>query len=272
MKTIKTSFTVVALAFCTTLLTGCHDDDNTIKIGTMAGPETELAEVAAQVAEKQYGLHIKIVTFSDYLQPNAALNDGSLQANAFQHEPYLNEQIATYHYNLIIAGKTFVYPMGIYSSSYHSLNDMPDNSQVAIPNDPTNEGRALLLLQTAGLITLPSLTDLNATPRDIVNNPKHLAFVELDAAQLARAYKDITLVVMNTNYAVPAGLYPSRDALFIENKNSPYANLIVIREADMDQPWVKPLVEAFHSPAVVDKAEELFQGQAVAAFTTPNAD
>lgn len=251
---------------CATLLTACNQDQQTIKVGTIAGPETELAQVAASVAAKKYGLKIKIVTFTDYTHPNAALNDGELQANVFQHTPYLNEQITAHHYDLAIAGKTFVYPMGIYSEHYRALSDVPDNAQVAIPNDPTNEGRALLLLQQAKLITLSANAGLDATPHDVVDNPKHLSFVEIDAAQLPRAFDDVALAVINTNYAIPAGLLPSKDALFIENNDSPYANLIVVRKADLNQPWVAQLVDAFHSQGVVDKANELFQGEALPAF------
>lgn len=267
ITSIKKSLTTSVFAVLTMFLVGCHDDDKTIKIGTIAGPETELAEVAAKVAEKRYGLHIKVVTFSDYLQPNAALDSGALQANVFQHTPYLNEQVAVHHYDLAIIGKTFVYPMGIYSAHYKSLDAIPDNSQVAIPNDPTNEGRALLLLQQAGLITISSEAGLIPSEQDITANPKKLDFVELDAAQLARAYQDISVAVINTNYAIPGGLLPSRDALFVENKETPYANLIVVRSADTNKPWAKELVDSFNSQAVLDKANELFQGQIVAAFT-----
>lgn len=272
ITSIRKGLTTSVFAVLTMILSGCHDDDKTIKIGTIAGPETELAQVAADVAEKRYGLHIKIVTFTDYLQPNRALSDGALQANVFQHKPYLNDQLDMYHYHFDIAGKTFVYPMGIYSAHYHSLSELPDNSQVAIPNDPTNEGRALMLLQHAGLIKLASAASLKATENDVTSNPKHLEFVELDAAQLARAYQDIALAVINTNYAIPGGLLPSRDALVVEDEHSPYANLIVIRSQDSGKPWVKELVDAFHSQEVVDKANQLFQGEVVAEFTVvPNA-
>ena len=264
---IKKSLTIAVLALTTLFLSACRDDEKTITIGTIAGPETELAEVATEVAQKRSHLHIKIVTFTDYLQPNSALNDDALQANVFQHAPYLVEQIAAHHYDLVIAGKTFIYPMGVYSMTYHDLSALPENSEVAIPNDPTNEGRALLLLQKAGVITVSPAAGLKATPRDITSNPKQLQFVELDAAQLARAYQDVAVAVINTNYAIPAGLLPSEDALFIEDKDSPYANLIVIRAKDAEKPWVKELVNSFHSQEVVDKANQLFQGQVVPAFT-----
>lgn len=267
LSIVKKGLVSSICAFCITLLTACHDDDQAIKVGTIAGPETEVAEVAAAVAAKDYGLNIKIVTFTDYIHPNAALNDGELQANVFQHTPYLNEQITSHHYDLAIVGKTFIYPMGIYSSHYHALAEVPNDAQIAIPNDPTNEGRALLLLQQAGLITLSPNAGLQATLHNITDNPKHFSFVELDAAQLPRAFRDVALAVINTNYAIPAGLLPSKDALFMENNDSPYANLIVVRQADVNQPWVKGLVDAFHSQEVVDKANELFQEQVVPAFT-----
>lgn len=267
----KTLASGLCVFFCIAGLTACGDDAQTIKVGTIAGPETELAHVAAAVAAKEFGLKVKIVTFTDYLQPNTALNEGELQANVFQHAPYLNEQIKSHHYELTAVGKTFIYPMGIYSTHYRSLAKVPANAQVAIPNDPTNEGRALLLLQNARLITLAPNVASQATLHDIIDNPKHFSFVELDAAQLPRAFGDVALAVLNTNYAIPAGLLPSKDALFIENNQSPYANLIVVRKADSNQPWVKSLVAAFNSSAVKDKANALFQGQIIVAFTPTDA-
>jgi len=272
---------VWALIAC--LLTACHDDEQSsgpneqtskqemvqaIRVGTIAGPETELMQAAAAVAKAQFDLDVKMIVFSDYIQPNEALNQGDLDANMFQHKPYLDEQSAEHHYQLAIAGKTFVYPMGLYSSRYKTLAEIPTHTRVAIPNDPTNEGRALLLLQKSGLITLKAEAGLKATVQEIAKNPKQLQFVELDAANLPRAFADVGLAVINTNYAIPAGLVPSQDAIVLEDKDSPYANLIVVRQADKDQPWVHELVKAFQSPQVADKAKQLFQDQAIPAWET----
>lgn len=230
----------------------------TITVGTIDGPETQLMETAAQVALQKYGLHVKIVTFSDYSTPNMALNDGSIDANMIQHEPFLQEQIKNRGYPFVIVGKTFIYPVGIYSRKIKQISETPDGAQVAIPNDPSNEARALLLLQNAGLITLKPGVTINATPLDIVSNPKHLRIVELEAPQLPRSLSDVTLAVINTNFAISGGLSPIRDALFHEDANSPYANIVVVRAKDISDPRFQELMEALHSQEVQDKAKELF--------------
>ncbi len=251
-------------------LTGCNDKSTTttatIKVGTIAGPETKLMEVAKQVAAKEYGLDVQIVTFTDYNQPNEALNNGSIDANMFQHQPYLDQSMAAHGYKLAVAGKTFIYPMGIYSKRYQQLTQIKDGDTVAIPNDPSNKSRALLLLQKAELLTLKDGGSASSTPLDITDNPYHLKIKALDAAQLSRVLPDVGLAVINTNYAVPAGLLPDRDALFIEGKDSPYANLIVVRMGDENNENVKHLVDALHSREVQAEAGKLFQGQVVAAW------
>ncbi|OAI49220.1 hypothetical protein AYO45_00540 [Gammaproteobacteria bacterium SCGC AG-212-F23] len=248
------------------LLIACSQDKNTLRVGTIAGPETELMEVAKQVAKEKYGLTIKIIEFSDYIEPNAALNDGSIDANMFQHQPFLQQQIKDRHYKLISIGKTFIYPMGIYSTKIKNLAAIPKKAIVAIPSDPSNEGRALLLLQQAGLIKLQVKAYLYATPADIEKNPHQLIFKELDAAQLARALPDVTLAVINTNYAIPAGLSPIKDALFHEDKNCPYANIIVIQEKMRNDPRMKLLVSAIQSEDVLNAAKTIFNNQAIPAW------
>lgn len=239
---------------------------NEIRIGTIAGPETELVEVAKNVAAQKYGLDVEIVQFTDYVLPNQALADGSIDANMFQHLPYLDETIAAKGYQLTPIGKTFIYPMGLYSSKIKSLNDVKPNAVVAIPNDPSNEARALLLLEKAGLIKLKDDTSLKVTPQDIIENPKQIKITELDAAQLPRVLKDVDLAAINTNYAMVAGLVPSKNALFLENTDSPYANIVVVRTKDMNDPKFAKLMEALHSPEVVSRAKTLFQGQAIPAW------
>lgn len=247
-------------------ITGCKQEANnsdSIKVGTISGPETELMTVAKEVAKRQFNLTVDIVEFSDYALPNAALSDGSLDANAFQHEPYLQSEMKNKGYKLAIIGKTFVYPMAIYSSKIKQLSDLSDHAMIAIPNDASNEARALILLSKAALISLKPGVSVTATPLDIVSNPKQLQFKELDAAQLPRVLPDVAISVINTNYAVPAGLYPNKDAIYIEDKTSPYVNLIVSREENAQDPRLKQLVQAFQSKEVLEKANELFKGQAV---------
>jgi D-methionine transport system substrate-binding protein len=249
-------------------LTACHQKEakNTIRVGTIAGPETQLMEVAKEVALQRYGLNVKIITFSDYNTPNEALANGDLDANAFQHIPYLDAQIKARGYKIVPIAKTFIYPMGIYSKKITKLAELTDGAKVAVANDPSNESRALLLLQAAKLITLKPNAGFNATKLDIASNPKHLQIVALDAAQLPRALSDVTLAVINTNYAIPVGLSPTKDALFVESTHSPYANIIAARADNKDDPRLKQLVSAFQSPEVMAEAKKLFGDGAIAAW------
>lgn len=239
-------------------------DPNTLIIGTIAGPETELVHVAQTVAQEQYGLTIKIIEFNDYNLPNEALRDGTIDANVYQHLPYLKEATQAHGYDFEMIGKTFIYPTGIYSNRFKSLNELPQKAIIALPNDPSNEVRALLLLQQAGLITVTSTPHM--TMRDIVHNPKNLVFKELDAAQLTRVLPDVDAAVINTNFALPAGLNPAKDALFIENNRSPYANLIVINRNTNKKVPLEHLVQALNSPEVKNKAKELFGDAAIPAW------
>lgn len=249
-------------------LTACHSKEakNTIKVGTIAGPETQLMAVAIKVAKQHYGLTVVDVPFSDYNTPNEALNDGSLDANMFQHLPYLQAQVKARGYKIVALGKTFLYPMGIYSKKITTLAQLKNGAKVAIPNDPSNEGRALLLLQKAHLIRLKKGVGFNATPIDISKNPRHLNFIELGAAQLPRALSDVTIAVINTNYAIPAGLSPAKNALFVEERDSPYANIIAAREDNKNDPRLQELVRALHSKAVLQAAKRIFGDGAIPAF------
>ena len=249
----------------TALLSSCHSQEakNVVRVGTMAGPETQLMLVAAKVAKKRYGLIIKDTTFSDYNMPNAALSDGSLDANAFQHIPFLDAQVKAHGYHIVSIGKTFVYPMGVYSHKIKNLKQLKDGAKVAIPNDPSNEARSLLLLQKHGLIKMKPHVTVNATPLDILSNPKHLKFIELSAAQLPRSLSDVTLAVINTTYAIPAGLSPQKNALFAEDSDSLYTNIIAARSADKDSKKLKELVSAFQSKPVAAEAKKLFGDGAV---------
>jgi D-methionine transport system substrate-binding protein len=237
---------------------------NTLVIGTVSGPETELVLATQEIAQKKYGLTIKIVEFNDYNLPNEALNEGSLDANVYQHLPYLQAAKKAHGYQLTPIGKTFLYPVGLYSKRFHKLKSLPKHAVIALPNDPSNEARALRLLQQAGFITL-SATD---TPglHDIKKNPRHLQFKSLDAAQLPRVLPDVDAAIINTTFAIPAGLKPSRDALLLENKHSPYANIIVIQDNSLKKEQLDLFVLAFHSQAVKDKAKQLFGDAAIPAW------
>jgi D-methionine transport system substrate-binding protein len=246
-------------------LIGCHKPSpNTLTIGTIAGPETELIETAKEVAKNKYGLTINIVTFNDYNLPNEALQDGSLDANVYQHLPYLQAAMKAHHYKLEAIGRTFVYPMGVYSKKFKTLKELPEKALIALPNDPSNEQRALQLLEKAHLITLK--TSENSGLQDIATNPHHLQFKEMDAAQLPRVLPDVDAAVINTTFALPAGLNPVRDALLTEDKDSPYANIIVIPSESSKKNQLALFVKALNSEEVKDKARTLFGDAAIPAW------
>ncbi|MGL4268741.1 MAG: MetQ/NlpA family lipoprotein [Plesiomonas sp.] len=261
----KTLVLVSALAG-SLLLTACGQkeaDSNKIKVGVISGAEEQVAEVAKKVAKQQYGLDVELVSFSDYITPNAALADGSLDVNAFQHKPYLDQQIADRGYKLAVVGNTFVYPIAGYSKKIKNLNELADGASVALPNDPTNLGRSLLLLQAQGLITLKDGSGLNATLLDVANNPKKLKLIELEAPQLPRSLDDVDLAIINTTYASQIGLTPPKDGLFVEDKASPYVNLIVAREDNKNADNVQKFVKAFQTEEVYQAANEVFKGGVV---------
>lgn len=247
------------------LISGCGKDaqDNHIKVGAIAGTEAQVVEVAKQVAKEKFGLEVEIVSFSDYVTPNVALNDGSIDVNAFQHKPYLDSQIKDRGYKLTAVGNTFVYPIAGYSKKIKTIAELKEASQIAVPNDPTNLGRSLLLLQKQGIIKLKADVGLNGTVLDIVENPKQVKIVELEAAQLPRSLDDVDLAIINTTYASQIDLLPTRDGLFVEDKDSPYVNLVVAREDNKDAEKVKQFVQAYQSDEVYKAAQELFKGGVV---------
>ncbi|WP_456296062.1 MetQ/NlpA family lipoprotein [Vibrio sp. AK197] len=266
MKFSLKGFLAIAATASALVLTGCGDDaqDNSkIKVGVMAGAEAQVAEVAAKVAKEKYDLDVELVTFTDYVTPNAALDDGSVDVNAFQHKPYLDQQIADRGYKLAVAGNSFVYPIAGYSKQVKSVDEIQDGARIAVPNDPTNLGRSLLLLEQQGLITLRDDAGLQATVRDIVENPKNISIVELDAAQLPRSLDDVTLSIINTTYASSINLTPEKDGVFVEDKESPYVNLIVAREDNVNNENVKNFVKAYQTEDVYQAASDIFNGGAV---------
>jgi D-methionine transport system substrate-binding protein len=254
-----------SLIAATVALAGMAHAQDVIRIGVTAGPHAQIAEVAKKVAERD-GLTLQIVEFQDYIQPNAALDSGDLQANSYQHLPFLQSQIAARGYKISAVGDTVTFPMGFYSKKFKSLADLPEGAKVGIQNDPSNSGRALALLQKYGVIKLKPGAGISATTIDIVDNPKHLQIVQIEAAQLPRSLDDLAASAINTNYAVQAKLVPTRDAIAIEDAKSPYANLLAVRTQDKDKPWVPKLVRAFQSPEVKQFVQSNFAGSMVPAF------
>ena len=265
MMSTRRTLLLAAVAASGLAFAGIARAQDVIRIGVTAGPHAQSAEVAKKVAERD-GLKLQIVEFQDYIQPNAALDSGDLQANSYQHLPFLQTQIQARGYKLTAVGDTVTFPMGFYSKKYKSLAELPDGAKVGIQNDPSNSGRALALLQKVGVIKLKPGAGITATPLDVIDNPKHLQIVQIEAAQLPRSLDDLAASAINTNYAVQANLVPTRDAIAIEDAKSPYANLIAVRTQDKDKPWVPKLVKAFQSPEVKKLVESSFSGSLVPAF------
>jgi D-methionine transport system substrate-binding protein len=237
----------------------------TIKVGATAGPHAQILEAVKPVAAKQ-GLDIQIVEFSDYVMPNAALEAGDLQANSFQHQPYLDNQKADRGYRIETVGLTVNFPIGIYSKKYKSWDAIPQGGSLSIPNDPTNGGRVLLLLRDKAALKLKDGVGFKPTVADIVENPRQLKIVEIDAAQTPRTLDDVDAAAVNTNYATQAGLDPVKDAILREDPKGPYANVIAVRTADKDKPWVKILVESYQSPEIRDFILTRFKGAVLPAW------
>ncbi|MDF2995602.1 MAG: metQ [Xanthobacteraceae bacterium] len=236
-----------------------------VRIGVTPGPHAQILEAVKPVAATR-GLEIRIIEFSDYVVPNQALEAGEIEANSFQNQPYLDNQKADRGYRLESAASTVNFPLGVYSKKWESWAEIPDRATIAIQNDPTNGGRALLLLQDRGAIKLREGTGFKPTIPDIISNPKKLRLIELDAAQTPRSLEDVDAASINTNYAVSAGLDPTKDPILKEDAKGPYVNLIVVRSVDKDKPWVKTLVEAYRSPEVKAFVLEKFKGSVLPAW------
>ena len=253
---------LAAVAFTTPALA---QQNQVVRIGASPGPHAEILEKVKPIAAKN-GLDLKIIEFSDYVVPNQALAAGELEANSFQNQPYLDNQVKDRGFKLVSVGLTVNFPLGIYSSKYKSWAEVPDGATVAIQNDPTNGGRALLVLASKGVLKVKEEAGLKVTPADITENPKNIQIVELDAAQLPRSLDDTDASVINTNYATAAGLNPKKDAIAVESEKSPYANIIAVRAQDKDKPWVKTLVESYHSPEVKAFILEKYNGTVIPSW------
>lgn len=250
------------------LVTSCHNDKkndpNHIKVGVISGPEYVVAQTAQKVAKEKYGLDVELVQFNDYVLPNSALNDGDIDVNAYQTNPFLDDVRKNKGYKLAVVGNTFVYPLAGYSKKIKSLTELKDGAGVAIPNDPANRARALILLQKQGLIKLKDSTNLFSQVTDIVENPKHLNIIDLEGPQLPRTLDDpkVEISIINNTFAAKAG-FLLKDGLFVEDKESPYVNIIVSREENKDAENVKKFVKAYQSDEVAATADKEFKGGAV---------
>ncbi|MGA8135997.1 MULTISPECIES: MetQ/NlpA family ABC transporter substrate-binding protein [Pseudomonas] len=237
----------------------------TLTVAASPVPHAEILEFVKPALAKE-GVDLKVKVFTDYVQPNVQVAEKRLDANFFQHQPYLDEFNKSKGTHLVSVAGVHVEPLGAYSSKYKKLADLPGGANVVIPNDATNGGRALLLLQKAGLIKLKDATNILSTPKDIVENTKDLKIRELEAATLPRVLTQVDLALINTNYALEAKLDPAKDALIIEGSDSPYVNILVAREDDKDSDAMKKLVAALHSPEVKAFILEKYKGAIVPAF------
>jgi D-methionine transport system substrate-binding protein len=264
----------LALVSIAVVAAGCGDEKKaapaaekkvTLKVGATAVPHAEILNQIKPSLAKE-GVDLQIIEFSDYVKPNLSLNDKELDANFFQHEPYLNKFVSERKLNLVSAGKVHIEPMGIYSKKIKDLKAVNNGAKIAIPNDPTNGGRALAILESAKLLKLKSGVGVNATVGDIVGNDKKLQIVEIEAALLPRSMDDVDLSVINSNFAMEAKLNPVKDSLFTEPKESPYANIVAVRKGDEKRPEIQKLLKALQSPGVKKFIEEKYKGAVVPAF------
>ncbi len=238
----------------------------TLKVGATSVPHAEILEAAKPLLEKE-GITLEIVEFNDYVQPNLAVNDKELDANYFQHEPYLKNFMEEHKdVKLVNAAGIHIEPMGIYSKKIKKLSELKDGSTIAIPNDPTNGGRSLLLLEKAGLLKLKEGTGEKATVQDIAENPKHLKFQEVEAAQVPRTLDDVDAAVINSNFAMQVNLQPTKDSLFIEDSTSPYVNIVAVRQGDEDRPEIKALIKVLQSDEIKQFINDKYKGAVVPAF------
>ena len=236
----------------------------TLRVGATPAPHQEILEQVVDTLAAQ-GITLEIVPYTDYLTPNVAVEEGEDDANFFQHKPYLDEFAKARGLKLEVLASVHLEPMGVYSTKVKNVNDLKEGAKVAIPNDPTNGGRALKVLETAGLIKVKPEAGVLATVADVVDNPKKLQFAEIEAAQLPRALPDVDAAVINSNFALGANLNPTKDAIAVESKDSPYANIVVVREGD-NREALQKLKAALTTPDVKKFLETQYKGAVLPAF------
>jgi len=237
-----------------------------LKVGASPVPHAEILNVVKPIL-KDEGIELQIVEFADYNQPNLRLADKDLDANYFQHIPYLESFSKDHKLDLTYTAKVHIEPMGVYSDKIKDLSALEEGAEIAIPNDPTNGGRALILLEQEGLLKIKDGVGINATVYDITENPKNLKITELEAATLPRILQDVDAAVINSNYALEAKLIPTKDSLALESaKDNPYVNILAVRKGDENRPEIVKLSEALNSPEVKKFIEEEYQGAVIPAF------
>ena len=271
----KTVWALAGLLALGALVAGCSgekkeaaqssDKKVVLKVGATPVPHAEILNEIKPLLAKD-GIDLQIIEFTDYVKPNLSLNDKEIDANFFQHEPYLKKFAADRKLDLVNLVAVHIEPMGVYSKKLKDIKSVPDGAKVAIPNDPTNGGRALNILAKAGLIKLKDGVGISATVGDIVENPKNLKITEAEAAMLPRTLDDVDLAVINSNFAMEAKLNPTKDALFIEPKDSPYANNVAVRKGDENRKEIQALKKALTSPEVKKFIEEKYKGAVIPAF------
>lgn len=233
--------------------------EDKLVVGVTGGPHEQVFELVKEIAAED-GLEIELVTFSDYIMPNTALDEGELDANSYQHKPFMDQYNEDHETNLVSAFPTILSTIGVYSEELTDINDAPEGGTVGIPNDPTNGGRALLIFQEAGLIELDEEVGENPTPLDVVTNDLNLEFIELDAAQIPQMLDEVDLAVINGNFATANGLDPLTDSIYTEADGEPYVNYLVVREENADDPVLEKLQEAYYTDEVAEFVLEEFEG------------
>ncbi|MGX8795961.1 MetQ/NlpA family ABC transporter substrate-binding protein [Fusibacter sp. JL298sf-3] len=264
-KILSLGFVLIVLAG---VLIGCGKEtaeETTLKVGATPLPHAELLALIKDDLAAE-GIELEVVEFTDYVTPNLTLGEGEIDANFFQHVPYMNSFADEHGLELVSAGAIHVEPLGVYSASTEALSDLKDGATISIPNDPTNEGRALLLLHNEGLITLKDPEKLESTPEDVLENPRKFVFEPIDAAQLPRTLEDVDAAVINTNYALEAGLNPLEDALVLEGDDSPYANIVTVLPEKLEDPAIQALIKALQSEKVKAYILEHYEGAVVPVF------
>ena len=260
---MKLSLRTLLLAGLLTL--GVNSLAGELKVGATPVPHAELLNLVKDDLKAQ-GVDLKVIEFTDYVTPNLSLADGEIDANYFQHYPYLEKFASERNLKLVSAAKIHVEPLGVFSKKYTKLEDIPEKATIAIPNDPSNGGRTLILLHNKGLIKLADPNNLYATEFDIVENPKKLKFKPIEAPQLPRVLPDVAAAVINGNYALEAGFSPVKDALTLEGEESPYANILAVREGDENKEDIVKLIKALQSEKVKQYILANYNGGVVATF------
>lgn len=274
----KNIFVFVSIVLLFTILAACGSSNNNgnnangnnesnnnalsedkLVVGVTAGPHEEIFEIVKEVAAED-GLEIEIKVFSDYIIPNTALDEGQLDANSYQHKPFMDKFNEDHDTNLVSAFPTILSMIGVYSETLTDVNDIPEGGKIGIPNDPTNGARALNIFEEAGLIELDDEKRDSATPLDIVKNDKNIEFVELDAAQIPKMLGEVDLAVINGNFATSSGLNPIEDSIFTETDGTPYVNHLVVREENVNDPVIEKLKNAYYSDEVKDYINSEYPG------------